>query len=126
MCRAEEAAELQRLSKKRKEKKVASNTDPETNEELGRGRRTKTNTEKRRAQRSNYLHEKADSYLSLLDLPGHPLPTDPAYIAAHENYKERKLRAAIDKLEALVVRRLFELQKCHVVGTSKYHTCGTV
>lgn len=80
----------------------------------------KTHTEKRRAQRSNYLHEKADSFLAYLDLPGHPPDTDPEYIAARKKYEERKLRVAIDKLEALVVRRLFELQKCHVVGTSEF------
>lgn len=80
----------------------------------------KTNTEKRLAQRSNYLHEKADSFLELLDLPGHPPVTDPEYINARKKYDERKLRVAIDKLEALVVRRLFELQKCHVTATSEH------
>lgn len=79
----------------------------------------KTNTEKRKAQRSNYLHEKADSYLDLLELPGHPTEHDPDFITARKKYAERTVRVAVDKLEALVVRRLFELQKCHVVGTSK-------
>lgn len=111
---------MTKLSQQKKTRKSVRNTEPPSSEQLGRGKRTKTTTEKRLAQRSLYLQEKADSFLQLLDLPGHPADTDPEYISARKKYEERKLRVAIDKLEALVVRRLFELQKCHVVGTSKY------
>lgn len=112
--------ELQSLSKKRRAKKnTTASAAPNENSDLGRGKRVKQATERRLAQRSNYLHEKADAFLELLDLPRHWQPDDPECIAARKMYSERRLMQAIDKLEALVVRRLFELQKCHVSGTSK-------
>lgn len=57
--------------------------------------------------------------MDLLDLPAHWTATDPDCISARKKYAERKLWDCIDRLEALVVRRLFELQKCHIASTSK-------
>lgn len=46
-------------------------------------------------------------------------PEDVEYLAALNYQRERKYRLALDKVERLVVQRLFELQKCHIRGTSK-------
>lgn len=45
---------------------------------------------------------------------------DPDYQAALKYQRERQYRLALDKVERLVVQRLFELQKCHIRGTSKF------
>jgi hypothetical protein len=39
---------------------------------------------------------------------------------------ERKYRLALDRLERLVVQRLFELQKCHVAETGELHRIALV
>jgi hypothetical protein len=43
--------------------------------------------------------------------------TSPEYIAAQESMKERKYHLTLDKLEHLVVQRLFELSKLNMSGT---------
>jgi len=65
------------------------------------------------------LGEKAQKYMEMLGLGRHWEPTDQACIDARKMQRERKYRKAIDHLEQLIVRRLFELQKFHVKGTSK-------
>ena len=47
-------------------------------------------------------------------------PLDKDFLTAVEYQKERQFRLALDNLERLVFSRLFELQKCHIRGTSEY------
>lgn len=53
-------------------------------------------------------------------------PDSPEYIEASKWAKERKYRLALDRLERLVIQRLFELQKANLVSTGKFlvFQCG--
>ena len=78
-----------------------------------------TVTERAAHHPTSVLGEKAHKCMEDLGLTGHWNPTDKKYKDAQKMLRARKFRKAIDHLEDLVVRRLFELQKFHVKGTSK-------
>lgn len=46
-------------------------------------------------------------------------PESQEYVATRIYVKERKYRGCLDTMERLVISRMFELQKTHIVGTSK-------
>jgi hypothetical protein len=83
------------------------------------GKRKRRQTVAALAQERESLHEVADFWLTKLGLSDHWHPNDDAYIAAQKKLREKAYWDAINELESQVVRRLFELQKCHVKRTSK-------
>jgi hypothetical protein len=96
-----------------------SGEQQQNKEERGRGKRTKRPTLRALAQKSMDLMERADKYMVLVGLPCHWSESDPLFLETQSLVNNQKIRQAIDTLEKLVVQRLFELQKCHVRGTSE-------
>lgn len=47
------------------------------------------------------------------------VPSDPAYIETRKYIAERNYHRVVDKVHALVVKRLFELQKLNIAGTGE-------
>lgn len=113
------AALKEAREKRRKKGRQRVDEIPGEDENLGRGRRNKIATDKRLSEDVFHKHERADIFRDLVGLETHWHEKHPDYIAAKKRYQDRQLWEAVDKLEGLVVRRLFELQKCHVMGTSK-------
>lgn len=67
----------------------------------------------------NETSEKASCLEQSLGIPTRWTPDSEEYIDACKWAKERKYRLALDRLERLVIQRLFELQKANLVSTGK-------
>lgn len=69
--------------------------------------------------------ERVNEFEALLDVSIRWLPTDAAYKKAKTYLGERKYRLALDVVERLVVQRLFELEKTHLMSTGTSKRCGS-
>lgn len=64
--------------------------------------------------------ERVNEFEALLNIETRWRPGLPAYDKAKKYVKERAYRRELDHVEKLIVQRLFELEKTHLVSTSKW------
>ena len=65
------------------------------------------------------LQKAARDHEAKLGLPGRWTAESPEWLAASKSMAERVYHCAVDKLEALVISRMFELSKMNQAGTGR-------
>lgn len=67
----------------------------------------------------NTAHAECEHFEHILGITPRWEPDSPEYAKAKKWSEERKYRMALDRLERLVIQRLFELQKANLVSMGK-------
>lgn len=90
--------------------------DPSYKKQLSETRRLETNR-RHAIDKYNRISLEICQLEAALDIPMRWTPLDPEYIEATTHIRERKYARALDKLQKLVIQRLFELHKLNIAQT---------